>query len=98
MRYDIDPEFSVCDFHDEVTPINDWGEPSKWGHFCPMCRRRVIHYYKCPGCGEEKPEHEFLIDDIDLCKSCFAEELKELSIMFDKPRKRQIYDYLEGCS
>lgn len=96
--FNIKPEYYLCDMHDEVTPVDDFGSPTVYSGFCPYCNRLVLAYYKCPGCGEEKPEHEFTLDEFDLCKKCFRAEVEAMSNEQNNPRRKQIIKFLKECS
>lgn len=95
--FKIDPEYFVCSVHDEVTPVNEWGESCGYDGECPKCGRPVTAYYVCPGCGKDKAEHEFTIDDFDLCKVCFKREIEAMEQEEHSKARQQIIEFLKEC-
>lgn len=68
-------------------------------HQCPSCGSLLIErWYACPGCGREKQEHDFTLDEFDLCRECFEKEVKAMERERNSPARRQIIQFLKECS
>lgn len=97
MPFNIEPAYFLCDEHGDVTPVDEWGDSCGYDGFCPKCGHAVTAYYKCPGCGKEKAEHDFTIDDFDLCKDCFDSEVKVMEQEEHSAARQQIIEFLKEC-
>lgn len=95
--FKIDPSYFACNTHDEVSPVNEWGESAGYDGNCPKCGQPVTAYYICPGCGKDKAEYEFTIDDFDLCKECFDQEIKAMEQEEHSKARQQIIEFLKEC-
>lgn len=89
--HNLEVEYYDCHIHGDVTP--DYDED----YTCPVCGGPVERYYKCPGCGKEKPEYEFTLDEFDLCKECFDSEIKAMEQEEHSKARQQIIDFLKEC-
>lgn len=92
--YKLQPEFYMCDEHDEVN--SEWSD-YQGEYICPYCRRLLTPYYVCPGCGEEKPEYDFTVDEFDLCEECFKKEVAAMEQEEHNAARQQIIDFLKEC-
>lgn len=92
--YKLEPEFYMCDEHDDVTP--EW-DAYKCEQTCPYCGRLLTAYYICPGCGEEKPEYDFTVDEFDLCRECYKKEVAAMEQEEHNAARQQIIDFLKEC-
>lgn len=75
----------------DVTPFHE--------RRCPYCGSNLLEeWYTCPGCGKEKLECDFTLDDFDLCRDCFEKEVKAMEKEAKNPARRRIIAFLKECS
>ena len=94
--YKLEPTYSCqdCDMDFKYPRLSVRKE-----HQCPYCGSGMIDtWYTCPGCGEEKLECDFTLDEFDLCRGCFEKEVKAMAQEKNSPARRQIIAFLKECS
>lgn len=94
--YKLEPSYTCQDCeldfkHPQLTIRRDYQ--------CPYCGSLLVDtWYTCPGCGEEKLESDFTLDEFDLCRECFEKEVKAMAREAKTPARRQIIQFLKECS